>query len=152
LKPCLKSVPAAIAVFCLPWLTLCDIATEPFGVIFLACQIIVMSATRLTVLTLEQGARATIHPARGLGALVPLQNTLAPGPSCPTAGIKDYILMARPQTEHVRELYRSGTTRITPPVAIDLYDSTLRSTDQPASGTAFAVRVLASLFGLTSPT
>jgi hypothetical protein len=150
LKPCLKSVPAAIAVFCLPWSTLCDLATEPFGVIFLACQIIVMSATRRIVLTLEQGARATIHPARGLGALVPLQNTLASGPSCPTAGI--CILMVHPQTEHVRELYRSGTTRITPPVAIDLYVSMLRSTDQPASCTDFAVRVLASLFGLTSPT
>jgi hypothetical protein len=29
----------------------------------------------------------------------------------------------QPQTEHVWELYRSATTRITPPVAIDLYDS-----------------------------
>jgi hypothetical protein len=41
------------------------------------------------------------------------------------------------------ELYRSGTTRFTPPVAIDLYDSMLRSIDQPASCTDFAIQLLA---------
>jgi hypothetical protein len=56
-----------------------------------------------------------------------------------------------PQTEHVWELYRSATTRITPPVAIDLEDSMLRSIDQPASWTDFAIRVFISFFGLTSP-
>jgi hypothetical protein len=41
---------------------------------------------------------------------------------------------------------------ITPPVAIDLYERMLRSIDQPASPTDFAIRVFASVFGLTSPT
>src|SRR5262245_33356801 len=36
--------------------------------------------------------------------------------------------------------------------AIDLYDSMLRSIDQPASPTDFAIGVFASVFGLTSAT
>jgi hypothetical protein len=44
-----------------------------------------------------------------------------------------------PQTEHARDLYRSRTTRISPPVAIDLYDSVLRIIDQLASCTDFAI-------------
>jgi hypothetical protein len=53
--------------------------------------------------------------------------------------------------KHVWDLYRAGTTRITPPVTIDLYDKMLRSIDQPASCMDFAIPlVFASLFGLTS--
>jgi hypothetical protein len=52
---------------------------------------------------------------------------------------------AASQTEHTWELYRSRTTRITPPVAIDLYDRVLRSIDQPASCTDFAIPCLRQL-------
>jgi hypothetical protein len=51
---------------------------------------------------------------------------------------------APPQTEHVWELYCPGTTRVKPPAAIDLYDSALRSIDQPASDFAIPVSSPAS--------
>jgi hypothetical protein len=52
----------------------------------------------------------------------------------------------QPQTDHVWQLRRSGTMRITRPVAIDLYDSTVRSIDQLASCTDFAIPVSSPAF------
>jgi hypothetical protein len=43
------------------------------------------------------------------------------------------------QTEHAKDLCRSRTTRIIPPVATDLYDSVLRIIDQLASCTDCAI-------------
>src|SRR5262249_19661812 len=45
-----------------------------------------------------------------------------------------------PHADRIWELYRAETTVITPPVAIDWYDSTLPSVDQPASPIPFAIQ------------
>src|SRR3990167_9347283 len=57
-----------------------------------------------------------------------------------------------PQSEHSWEVIRSSASvYITPPFWA-LYESMCRKLVQPASSTDFAIRVLASLDGLTLPT